>query len=333
MYVSRLVAFAATFSSTLAAVYQGFNYGAERPEGGFRQLSHFETEFKAARNLLNAPAGGFTSARLYTTIQGGTKDNTTSAIDAAFSTDTSLLLGIWCSAGTEVFQNELKALKTAISIHGDKLTKLVVGISVGSEDIYRTTDVAIVQNKESNPGAPPSVIVSYIKQVRDAIRGTALAETPVGHVDTWTVWTNSSNQAVIDACDWIGFDAYPYYEAGMSNSIENSKSLFNTAMQKTRDAVGGKPIWVTETGFPIKGKASDQAVPSPENAKSYWDQVGCPLFGKTNVWWFWLHGVGSPDFSIISDLQNTTAEFDISCSAASVSPTSGWLPRCADTNF
>ncbi len=68
----------------------------------------------------------------------------------------------------------------------------------------------------------------------------------------------------------------------MANGIENGKALFNDAVAVTQAAVGSKPIFVTETGFPVSGKASGAAIPSLDNAKTYWDQVGCPMFGKTN---------------------------------------------------
>lgn len=58
----------------------------------------------------------------------------------------------------------------------------------------------------------PDVLVGYIKQVRDAIAGTPLSGVPVGHVDTWTAWVNASNDAVISAADWLGVDAYPYFQ-------------------------------------------------------------------------------------------------------------------------
>lgn len=62
-----LLAFAATLSSASAA-YQGFNYGSTFTTGAAKQVSDFEAEFKNAQNLVGAPGGGFTSARLYTTI-------------------------------------------------------------------------------------------------------------------------------------------------------------------------------------------------------------------------------------------------------------------------
>lgn len=142
--------------------------------------------------------------------QGGTANSPIQAIPAAISTKTSLLLGLWASAGDANFANEIAALKSAIATYGSQLGGLVAGISVGSEDLYRISPTGIL-NKE-NPGVGPDVLVGYIKQVRDAIAGTPLSGVPVGHVDTWTAWVNASNDAVISASDWLGVDAYPYFQ-------------------------------------------------------------------------------------------------------------------------
>lgn len=240
-----------------------------------------------------------------------------SAIPAAFSTNTTLLLGLWCSAGDDVFTDELEALKAAIGIYGSDLSQTVVGISVGSEDLYRISPTGI-ENGE-NPGTGPSTIAGYIKKVREVIAGTSLASTPVGHVDTWTAWVNGSNQAVIDASDFIGVDAYPYFQATQANSIVNSEQLFFDALTATKNAVGGKPVWVTETGFPITGKTINLAVPGVDNAKTYWDTVGCSLFGKTNTWWYTFRdaapNAGSTSFGIVGNDLTAGPLFNLSCKA------------------
>lgn len=191
----------------------------------------------------------------------------------------------------------------------------MAGISVGSEDLYRNSPTGIL-NKE-NPGKNPSDIARYIKQVRDAIAGTPLENAPVGHVDTWTAWVNGSNQAVIDASDWIGVDAYPYFQETQVNTIANSKGLFNAALDATKAAAGGKPVWVTETGFPVSGKTVGLAVPGLENAETYWNDVGCPLFGVSNVWWYTFQDAApatpNPSFGIIGSSLTTTPLYDISC--------------------
>lgn len=247
--------------------------------------------------------------------QAGTGHEPISAIPAAIATNTSLLLGLWCSAGDAVVNNELQALKTAISKYGTALAGLIAGISVGSEDLYRNSPTGILNSE--NPGKNPIDIVRYINQVRDAIRGTPLAGAPIGHVDTWTAWVNGSNQAVIDASDWIGVDAYPYFQKTQINTISNSKALFDAAFAATKAAVGGKPVWVTETGYPVSGKTVGLAVPGLENAKSYWDQVGCPMFGTVDVWWYTFQdavpATPNPSFGLIGNSLTTSPLYDISC--------------------
>lgn len=66
MHYSNLIALAASLSLT-NAVSQGFNYGSTFTDGSIKQESDFEAEFKAAQ-ALPGTNGGFTSARLYTTI-------------------------------------------------------------------------------------------------------------------------------------------------------------------------------------------------------------------------------------------------------------------------
>ncbi|KAI4602918.1 hypothetical protein KJ359_008138 [Pestalotiopsis sp. 9143b] len=311
MYTTiSLLALAASVSATI----QGFNYGSTLTDSSAKQEKDFENEFKTAQGLVGA--SGFTSARLYTMVQAGTANDPISAIQAAINTKTSLLLGLWASGGETAFQSELTALTRAIEQYGTDFTSIVDGISVGSEDLYRNSPQGIAAG--SYVGADPDTIVDYINQVRDAIKGTSLSGAQIGHVDTWTAWVNGSNSPVSDAVDWVGVDAYPYFQDTMVNDIGQGGSLFDSAFGQTKSAVGGKPVWVTETGWPVSGKTAGQAEPSTENAKAYWDDVGCQkLFGKVNTWWYTLQDAApttpNPSFGVVGSTLSTTPLFDLSC--------------------
>ena len=242
------------------AIYKGFNYGSTQADGSIKQYNDFQGEFNSAKNLVGTNHG-FTSARLYTMIQGNTTNTPTFAIPAAMNTNTSLLLGLWASAGDADFANEITALKAAISEYGAGFTDLIAGISVGSEDLYRISPTGLT-SPNAAPGAGPDVLTNYIGQVRSAIAGTSASKAPVGHVDTWTAWVNATNDPVIAACDFIGMDAYPYYETTKANGIENGNATFWAAYQNTVGAVGGKPIWVTETGWPVGMFSPPNSLPS-----------------------------------------------------------------------
>lgn len=277
MLASSLIPLAISFSTCSAVIYQGFNYGAG---------ADFEIDFITAKGLVS----DFTSARLYTMIQPGTTDSPTAAIKAAINTNTTLLLGLWASETQDAFNNELRALSSAISQYGSAFTNLIAGISVGSEDLYRLTPLGA----PGGPGQEPDTLVSYIGQVR-CILSDAKISPPVGHVDTYTAWINSSNSAVTAAVDFLGMDAYPYYQNTTDNSIGNANATFFSALDQTVAASTGKPVWITETGWPVSGPTDGQALPSVQNAQKYWDAVGCRLLGKYNTWWYTLQDAPQPN--------------------------------------
>ena len=329
MLISTLVALAASLSTVSAQVYKGFNYGATNRDNSAITESQYQSDFTTAQNLVGA--SGFSSARLYTCIQAGTTNTYTEAFQAAINTKTPLLVGLWGSGGQAGLTNEINALTAALNTFGSSLSDLIVGISVGSEDLYRISPTGIINH--SNVGAGPDVISNFIGQVRSALSSTVASSKPVGHVDTWTAWVNSSNNAVISASDFIGMDAYPYFQNTMTNPIENGYSLFFAAYDATVAAAGGKPVWVTETGWPVSGPTEAEAVPSLQNAKTYWDQVGCGrLFGKVNTWWYTLQDsfptTPAPSFGVVGTALSNTPLYDLSCSA--VGNSASTIPSASD---
>lgn len=319
MRVSSTFLAATGLLSTANAAIKGFNYGAQFNNNQAKTLVDFEYEFNAAKQLPGTD--GWTSARIYTMIQHGTQNTIIEAIQAAINTKTTLLLGMWASAGQQVFDNEIAALKAAVQQYGTAFTDLVVGISVGSEDLYRVTPTGISNN--AGPGAQPSELVRYIQQTRDAIRGTSLEGKPIGHVDTWTVYVNATNNPVIEALDFIGMDAYPYFQTTMANSIGSASQLFFDAYYATVGAAQGKPVWVTETGWPVTGQTLNQAEPSADNARIFWEDVTCQLVkDNVNLYYYILqdvqYGNPVPSFGIkpAGDLLSVQPLFDLSCPAS-----------------
>jgi glucan endo-1,3-beta-D-glucosidase len=313
------------FSSTIAAGaalaagvsagqtnYLGFNSGSTLPDESAKFEKDFLAEFSTAQKLVGAP-GTFNAVRLYTNIQAYSTNTPIEAFAAAIQTKTYMLLGVWAS-GTTNINNELAALSAAVKQYGSSFTDLVIGISIGSEDLYR--DSATGRTNKAGVGNGPDEILSFINAYKKQFASTALSSVPVGHVDTWDAWVNSTNKEVLDAVDWIGVDEYPFYETGKGNAIGNAGKLFNQAYQTTLGVANGKPVWVTETGWPITGPSWDEAIPSVANAKSYWDQVGCEiLFNKVPTFWYNLRDSNPANqvkFGISQTLSNTPS-FNLTC--------------------
>lgn len=301
-------------SASATTAYLGFNSGSTNADGSSKVKSNWVQEFTNAAKLNGAP-GTFNSIRLYTNIQGGTTADPIQAFDAAVATNTSLLLGVWAS-GTTSIDNELNALKAGLDSLGTDLSDLVIGISIGSEDLYRNSATGVAN--EAGIGADPSTIVGFINDYKTKFKGTALANVPIGHVDTWDAFTNGSNSAVIDAVDWLGVDEYPYYQTGDNNTIDNAPALFQNAYEAVVGVAGDKTVWVTETGWPYSGKTWDKAVASIPNAKTYWDNVGCDkLFNKVPTFWYNFvedNGANDETFAITDDM-SSTPRFNLTCPA------------------
>jgi len=316
--------------ASAAENYLGFNSGATLADRSAKFKKDFKAEFETAQGLVNAP-GKFNAVRLYTNVQAYSKDDPIEAFEAAIETNTKLLLGIWTS-GTTNINNDVSALKKAIEKYGSKFTDLVIGMSIGSEDLYRVSETGI-KNK-AGVGNGPKEIVAFIGEFKKAFANTPLANVPIGHVDTWDAWTNGTNKAVIDAVDWIGVDEYPYYENGKGNDIKNSGRLFDRAFDAVAAASGGKAIWVTETGWPTTGPSWDQAVPSVQNAKYYWNEIGCrKLFGKVPTFWYNLRD-SNPDNEMKFAITNNLAKeplFDLTCPTTFDTPTGVSSPTPSST--
>ncbi|KAH7374884.1 glycoside hydrolase superfamily [Plectosphaerella cucumerina] len=319
--------FAATVvAQTTAQHFLGFNSGNMLPNQTAKVKADWLQEFETAKVLQGAP-GNFTAVRLYTNIQGYTEDDPIQAFEAAIETGTNILLGVWASH-TDNIEKEMFALEKALDLYGQDLVDLIIGVSIGSEDMYRVSEVGIA-NDPNGVGNPAEVIVGFIDDFRTKFNGTAIADVPVGHVDTFDAWYNSSNSAVLEAVDWIGMNVFPYFFTDRNNTIENGPEFFDQSYEVVKSVAGDTPIWITETGWPSSGPDWDLAETGIENAKYYWDEVGCRrLFANTTTFWYILRDsnpANSMQFTITDNLEAPL--FNLTCPTTFETDQEGnWIP-------
>ncbi|KAI8942410.1 hypothetical protein NX059_000484 [Plenodomus lindquistii] len=313
-FTTALALAVATISGAVAqnnSFILGFNSGASDDKGNPKTQEDFEREFRTAKNLEGAP-GNFSAIRLYSNVQWQTEDEPIAAFAAAVATDTRLLLGIWAS-GTNSIDGELKALEAAVEEHGSRLTDLIIGLSVGSEDLYRDSEPGL-RNK-AGVGNDADSIIRFIRTTRERLANTALSNIRITHVDTWPAWLNESNRGVIDEVDFISVNNFPFYQSEQDNTIDNAAELMSSAIAATETIAGDKEIWITETGWAYSGPDFGAATATVDNAAEYWRNVGCSLFGRYNVFWYTLRDANPANkvkFAITDDL-STTPRFDLSC--------------------
>ena len=253
------------------------------------EMLNASTDFQVLHDL----TGQFTSARVYAASDCNTL---AAAVPAAVAAGTSLLVGVWTEDNAH-YEAEKAALMAVVQQYG---FDWIVAVSVGSEDLYRGDTSA-------------ETLANQIDDVRGMLWSLGAGAVQVGHVDTWTAWVNTANNAVITACDFIGMDGYPYFQDA---SINDGYNVFWKSVSDTSNAVArvkpGTPIWITETGWPVGGGALGAAMPSVNNARMYWESVACAAFAEKNTFMYTLQDyTSSPSFGVVD--ANFVPLFDLSC--------------------
>ena len=154
------------------------------------------------------------------------------------------MVGAWI--GSDRAKNEIE-IKGLINLAKQGLVDIAV---VGNEVLLR---------KE----LPEQELINYIKRVKQA-----LPNIPVGYVDAYFQFVERPN--IVDACDIILANCYPFWEG---YTIEQSTIYLRQMYAVSKNAAKGKPVIITETGWPNQGMDNKDAHPSNENAMKYFINV------------------------------------------------------------
>ncbi len=154
------------------------------------------------------------------------------------------MVGAWI--GTDRDQNE-KEITALINLGKSGLVDVA---AVGNEVLLRGE-----QSKND--------LIKYIKRVKEA-----LPDIKVGCVDTYYQFVEHND--LVDACDVILANCYPFWEGC---DINEASAYLQKMYAITKDVAKGKPILITETGWPDRGEATGGAQPSPKNAMQYFINV------------------------------------------------------------
>jgi len=157
------------------------------------------------------------------------------------------LVGAWLGKDHDKNREELENL---IQLANDGLVDIA---AVGNEVLYRK-DLSVDE------------LLACIRQVKQA-----LPNIPVGYVDAYYEFSQLPELA--DACDVILCNCYPYWEG---TAFEYSLRHMQQMYKQAREAGKGKPVIITETGWPSQGESLGNAVPSRINAMKY--------FINTQLW-------------------------------------------------
>ena len=169
-----------------------------------------------------------------------------------------------CTDGNELIPKvaQQKELKTMVGawIGDDKTqneTEINALIKLGKSGFV---DIAVVGNEAlMREELTEEELIAYINRVKEALPGI-----PVGYVDAYYQFVKRSE--LIDACDVILVNCYPFWEGC---NIDQSTTYLKQMYAVTQLVANGKPVIITETGWPNQGDSLESAIPTEINAMRY----------------------------------------------------------------
>jgi len=169
-----------------------------------------------------------------------------------------------CTEGNELIPKIAKELgmKTLVGAwlgNDDKINHQEIEnlIKVSKEGYV---DIAAVGNEVMLRGdLTEDELIAFINRVKQAIPGI-----PVGYVDAYFEF--EVKPRITAACDVVLANCYPYWEGcHIDYSLLYMKEMYNKAIR----AANGKPVIISETGWPSQGTNFGAAMPSDENFIKY----------------------------------------------------------------
>lgn len=149
------------------------------------------------------------------------------------------LVGAWLGDDKEDNEREIEGL---IQLAKDGNVDVA---AVGNEVLYRN-DLTLDE------------LVGYINRVKEALAGLDI---PVGYVDAY--YEFSRHPILVESTDVVLANLYPYWEGcPIEYALGHMQAMYGSIV----DAAQGKPIIVTETGWPSEGGGLDGAIASEESA-------------------------------------------------------------------
>jgi len=151
------------------------------------------------------------------------------------------MVGAWIGDDNELIQKEMKGLE-ALAKDG-----FVDIAAVGNEVLYRNDQ-------------PKYELLQYMHWAKSFLPDSI----PMGYVDAY--YEFPTHPDVSSLCDVILTNCYPFWEGtAIDDALNHMKHMYAVA----KSAANGKPVIITETGWPSTGQQFKGALPSAENFIRY----------------------------------------------------------------
>lgn len=273
-----------------------FNLGVQDDFGNCKTASEYQSDFSYLKSYSNI-------VRTYAVSDCNTLEVLGPAAEGA---GFQVMFGIWPTDSAH-FEAEKQALKDFLPNISKDTVKV---FTVGSEALYRD-DLTASELADA---------INSIKELLATIEdknGNSYGSVPVGTVDSWNVLVDGASVAAIKAADFVFANAFSYWQGQtMSNASYSFFDDIMQALQTIQTTKGSTDLnfWVGETGWPTEGTHFENAVPSVENAKTFWQEAVCAMraWGVNVCVFEGFDEAWKPDTSGTSDVEKHWGVYDAS---------------------
>jgi glucan 1,3-beta-glucosidase len=186
-----------------------------------------------------------------------------------------VFLGLWVSDDEAVFLYELQTLKDMIDEGLINDNGMVLGISVGSESIYRE-EVTAAQ------------IVDYTVQVKQVLIDNGLSALPVAICDIAP--TFQYNTGLISASDVVMTNSFPFWEGvNINRAIDRLETQISPIIKFA--ATENKTVILGETGWPSAGFIPGVGMAGPALQAQYFTEFFCRMDRELDWQYYYFTGI------------------------------------------
>lgn len=144
------------------------------------------------------------------------------------------------------------------AVNEDELQHGIAIASNGHADILAVGNEVLLRGDVSE-----DELLEYIQRAKQSC-----PDVPIGYVDAYFLFEDYPR--VADACDVLLINCYPFWESTPAEyALAHIKDMYRRAVAVAQ----GKPVIISETGWPSMGTACGQAIPSFDYALSYFVSV------------------------------------------------------------
>ncbi|KAK7534642.1 beta-glucosidase [Phyllosticta citricarpa] len=233
----------------------GLALGTNKIDGSCKEQRDYEEDFDAIK-----AQSGATMVRGYSSSSCNVAQN---ILPAAKAKGFQVMLGVWPDTD-ESFQADKAALQKFAT---DEFAKVLIGVSVGSEALYRGNFTA-------------KQLLDKINEIKRILpKGV-----PCGPADSWNKYADGTADDLIrGGVDLLLVNGFAYWQGQpIAHASETFFNDISTAIAHIQTVAGGPDktpaIYVGESGWPSTGGSKyGEAEASTENAATYFSQSICGM--------------------------------------------------------